>query len=67
MNVEIKFDVGEEVVFMSEYLPASGIVESIKWINTGKETNIKYNIEGNFFDIDERYLFKTKQELINSL
>ena len=69
MDVSTKYDIGDEVFFMSNNMVARQTVTgvAISIANAGDEAKITYHLHYGDTRVEENKLFKTKKELLESL
>lgn len=66
MKIETKYNIGDEVWFMYKLEPISSKVTSFT-IYVDKNIIVEYFFEKYFEFKREKYIFRTKQELLDSL
>lgn len=66
MKIETKYDMGQEVWFMYKLKPFCAKITSLT-VYTHNRMVIEYFFEEPFTFVREEYIFRTKQELLDSL
>ena len=69
MTIETKFNIGNEVYCLLDHSVAQGIISKISIETDGRYFDVSYFVKSVNVNgwISERYAFRTKQELLDSL
>lgn len=67
MTIETKYNLGDKVFYLESGCVLSGKITSVSTYHTKNSAIINYEVDGSVKDYPQSQLFKTKQELLDSL